>query len=76
MANIGERMRRHQVIPLDHPIPATEEPNPYSKRLNIRACYRLLLRRFDQKLNHAASPHRQVNCQTIVTDAPKLPKAI
>jgi hypothetical protein len=22
MANIGEPMRRHQVIPLDHPIPA------------------------------------------------------
>ena len=28
MANIGEPMRRHFVIPLDHPIPATIEPNP------------------------------------------------
>jgi hypothetical protein len=28
MANIGEPMRRHYVIPLDHPIPATTEPNP------------------------------------------------
>jgi hypothetical protein len=30
MANIGEPMRRHRVIPLDHPIPATTEPNPSS----------------------------------------------
>jgi hypothetical protein len=30
MANIGEPMRRHHVIPLDHPIPATTEPNPSS----------------------------------------------
>ena len=28
MANIGEPMRRHHVIPLDHPIPATTEPTP------------------------------------------------
>jgi hypothetical protein len=28
MANIGEPMRRHHVIPLDHPVPATTEPNP------------------------------------------------
>jgi hypothetical protein len=27
MANIGEPMRRHHVIPLDYPIPATTEPN-------------------------------------------------
>jgi hypothetical protein len=26
----GEPMRRHHVIPLDHPIPATTEPNPSS----------------------------------------------
>ena len=30
MANIGEPMRRHHVIPLDHPIPATTEPIPSS----------------------------------------------
>jgi hypothetical protein len=30
MANIGEPMRRHHVIPLDHPIAATTEPNPSS----------------------------------------------
>ena len=30
MANIGEPMRRHHVIPLDHPIPATTEPTPSS----------------------------------------------
>jgi hypothetical protein len=30
MANIGEPMRRHHVIPLGHPIPATTEPNPSS----------------------------------------------
>jgi hypothetical protein len=30
MANIGEPMRGHHVIPLDHPIPATTEPNPSS----------------------------------------------
>src|SRR5262245_13628177 len=30
MANIGEPMRRHHVIPLDHPIPAIAEPNPSS----------------------------------------------
>jgi hypothetical protein len=30
MANIGEPMHRHHVIPLDHPIPATTEPNPSS----------------------------------------------
>lgn len=30
MANIGEPIRRHQVIPLDHPIPATTEPSPSS----------------------------------------------
>jgi hypothetical protein len=27
---IGEPMRRHHVIPLDHPIPVTTEPNPSS----------------------------------------------
>ena len=26
MADIGEPMRRHHAIPLDHPIPATTEP--------------------------------------------------
>jgi hypothetical protein len=30
MANIGEPMRRHHVIPLDHPIPAIKEPSPSS----------------------------------------------
>jgi hypothetical protein len=30
MANIGEPMRRHHVIPLDHPIAATTEPIPSS----------------------------------------------
>jgi hypothetical protein len=30
MANIGEPMRRHHVIPLDHQIPRTAEPNPSS----------------------------------------------
>jgi hypothetical protein len=30
MANVGKPMRRHYVIPLDHPIPATTEPNPSS----------------------------------------------
>ena len=28
--DIGEPMRRHHVIPLVHPIPATTEPNPSS----------------------------------------------
>jgi hypothetical protein len=27
---IGQPMRRHHVIPLDHPIPATTEPKPSS----------------------------------------------
>ena len=30
MANIGEPMRKHRVIPLDHLIPASKEPNPSS----------------------------------------------
>jgi len=37
MANIGEPMRRHHVIPLDHPIPATTEPTPpHYRRQNQR----------------------------------------
>ena len=36
MANIGEPMRRHHVIPLDHPIPATTEPPPHYRQQNPR----------------------------------------
>jgi hypothetical protein len=30
MADIGEPMRRHPVIPLDHPLLVTTEPSPSS----------------------------------------------